>query len=59
MADSRWPVRAAGRYPPLGLPGQQLFAEIYPGARPSSCAVVVYLRTAPGRYQAYALLGGP
>jgi hypothetical protein len=58
-ARSAYPVRAVGRYPPLGLPGQQLFAEIYPGAQPGSCAVVVYLRTGPDKYQAYVLLGGP
>jgi len=54
-----FPVRAVGRYPPLGWPGQQLFAEIYPGAQPGSCALVVYLRTGPDRYQSYILLGGP
>jgi len=58
-ARAHWPVRAEGRYPPLGVPGQQLFAAIYPGAQPGSCAVVVYLRTGPDRYQSYVLLGGP
>jgi hypothetical protein len=58
-AEWRWPVRDVGRYPPLGLPGQELFAAIYPGAQPSSCATVVYVRVAPGKYQSYSLLGGP
>jgi hypothetical protein len=58
-AEWRFPVRAVGRYPPLGWPGQQLFAAIYPGAQPGSCATVVYLRTGPDRYQSYSLLGGP
>lgn len=58
-AGSRWPVRDVGRYPPLGFPGEELVAAIYPGARPSSCATVVYVRTGPGKYQPYSLLGGP
>ena len=58
-AESRWPVRHVGRYPPLGFPGQELFAPIYPGAQPSSCATVVYVRIGPGKYQPYSLLGGP
>jgi hypothetical protein len=58
-AGWRWPVRDVGRYPPLGLPGQELFAAIYPGAQPSSCATVVYVRIGPDRYQSYSLLGGP
>lgn len=58
-AETRFPVRGFGRYPPLGLPGQQLFAAIYPGAQASACATVVYVRTGPDRYQSYSLLGGP
>jgi hypothetical protein len=58
-AGWRWPVRDVGRYPPLGLPGQELFAAIYPGAQPSSCATVVYVRIGPDRFQSYSLLGGP
>jgi hypothetical protein len=58
-ADWRWPVRDVGRYPPLGWPGQELFAAIYPGAQPSSCATVIYVRIGPDTYQAYSLLGGP
>ena len=58
-AGSRWPVRGVGRYPPLGFPGRDLFAAIYPGAQPSSCATVVYVRTGSGKYQPYSLLGGP
>ena len=56
---NQYPVRDVGRYPPLGVPGQDLFAPIYPGAQPGSCSEVVYLRTGPDRYQPYALLGGP
>lgn len=55
----RWPVRDVGRYPPLGVPGQELFAAIYPGAQPSSCATVVYVRIGQDKYQRYSLLGGP
>jgi len=58
-ARNQYPVRDVGRYPPLGVPGQDLFAPIYPGAQPGSCSEVVYLRTGPDRYQPYALLGGP
>jgi hypothetical protein len=52
-------VGGFGRYPPLGVPGQQLFAALLPDAQPSSCATVIYLRTSPDRYQSYSLLGGP
>jgi hypothetical protein len=51
--------------PPLGFSRQELFAATTPGARrlPSSpglvCAMVVYLRTGTGEYQAYSLEGGP
>jgi hypothetical protein len=58
-AGNEYPVRAVGRYPPLGWPGQELFAPIYPSAQPGSCSEVVYVRTGPDRYQPYALLGGP
>ena len=58
-AESRWPVRGVGRYPPLGFPGQELFAAVYPSALPSSCATVVYMHIGPGKYQPYSLLGGP
>jgi hypothetical protein len=58
-AGWRFAVRGVGRYPPLGWPGQQLFAAIYPGAQPGSCATAVYLRTGSDRYQSYSLLGGP
>lgn len=60
-----WPIHAAGHYPPLGWPSQELFAATIPaGLRhsahpPASCAVVVYLRTGAGRYKAYSLEGGP
>jgi hypothetical protein len=51
----------AGHYPPLG--GQAaLYAQVVPVAqrpRDGSCAIVVYLRTAPDRYRSYELEGGP
>ena len=59
MADTQGRVRGFGRYPPLGVPGQQLFAAPYPDAVSSSCTTVVYLRTGANRYQSYSLLGGP
>ena len=52
-------VRAFGRYPPLGVPGQELYAAVFSDAQPSGCSVAVYLRTGPDRYQLYSLLGGP
>ena len=58
-AGSPAAVRDFGRYPPLGVPGQQLFAAVLPDSRPSACTTVIYLRTGPDRYQSYGLLGGP
>ena len=64
-AGQRPPVRAVGHYPPLGLPAQELFAAVTPGAQrpsvrpPLVCAMVVYLRTGPDRYIPYSLEGGP
>jgi len=52
-------VRAFGTYPPLGIPREQLFAALMPGAASGGCATVVYLRSGPDRYQSYSLLGGP
>ena len=54
------PVREVGSYPPLFL-GHPLLAAPFPGSvKPGdACAVLVYLRTGPGRYQAYTLEGGP
>jgi hypothetical protein len=54
-------VRAVGNYPPFG-PGRLLLADTGNATnRPSGqvCAMAVYLRTGPGRYQAYTLEGGP
>jgi hypothetical protein len=58
-AATRFPVRAVGAYPPLGLSRDELFAPIFPGARPASCSTVVYLRVGLDQYRPYALLGGP
>ena len=43
-ASSGGKVRAFGRYPPLGVPGQELYAATFSDAAPSSCSVAVYLR---------------
>lgn len=54
-------IRAVGHYPPVG-PGHPLLADTGPASRRSPgevCAMAVYLRTGPDRYQAYALEGGP
>ena len=54
-------VRAVGHYPPLG-PGRLLLAGTGNATSPPPgqvCAMAVYLRTSPGRYQAYTLEGGP
>jgi hypothetical protein len=60
-SQARWPVRAVGRYPPLGLARQQLFAAVYPKTlrSPHSCVTSVYLRSGPGQYRTYSLEGGP
>ena len=58
-AGTSYPVRAVGDYRPLGLTRQELFAPIVPHAQLSSCATVIYVRTAPSAYQPYSLLGGP
>ena len=53
--------RTVGHYPPLG-PGRLLLAGTGRATnRPPGqvCAMIVYLRTGPGRYQAYTLEGGP
>ena len=54
-------VRAVGYYPPLG-PGRLLLADTGNVTNPPPgqvCAMVVYVRTGAGRYQAYSLEGGP
>lgn len=54
-------VRVVGSYPPLFGAGHPLLAA--PGDLPvgpgEPCAMAVYVRTAPGRYQPYTLEGGP
>lgn len=60
-AQAPMAVRTVGYYPPLG-PGRLLVADTGPVTnRPAGevCAMAVYLRTGPGRYQAYTLEGGP
>jgi hypothetical protein len=58
-------IHPVGRYPPLALSRQQLFAAVVIGAQrqsvspPPLCAMVVYLRTGPDQYRAYSLEGGP
>jgi hypothetical protein len=62
--QQRLPLRARGRYPPLGLDDQELFAAVTPGAqrssatRPLPCAMIVYLRTGSNEYVAYPMEGG-
>jgi hypothetical protein len=58
-------IRPVGQYPLLAWFPQELFAAVVIGASrtsvspPPLCAMVVYLRTGPDQYQAYALEGGP
>ncbi len=52
-----------GTYPPIFGLSRPLLAAATPGARPPGpgepCAMIVYVRTAPDRYQSYSLEGGP
>jgi len=60
-AQAPFAIRAVGSYPPLG-PGRLLLADTGPATnRPAGqvCAMIVYVRTGAGRYQAYTLEGGP
>ena len=63
-SQERLPVRPMGGYPPLG-PRYELFAARVPDRQrfsvspPLVCAVLVYLRVGPDRYQVYSLEGGP
>ena len=54
-------VRVVGSYPPLFGTGRPLLAA--PGDLPvgpgEPCAMAVFLRTGPARYQPYTLEGGP
>ena len=54
-------VRVIGSYPPLFGTGRPLLAA--PGDLPvgpgEPCAMAVFLRTGPARYQPYTLEGGP
>lgn len=53
-ADSSSTVRNTGGYPPLG-PQQDLYAV----TGGTYCPAVVFLKTGPEQFTAYALLGGP
>jgi hypothetical protein len=60
----RLPVRPVGGYPPLGPQHELLAARIPDRQRfsvspPMVCAVLVYLRIGPDKYQVYSLEGGP
>jgi len=63
-SQERLPVRPVGSYPPLG-PHYELFAVRIPDRQrfsvspPLVCAVLVYLRIGPDKYQVYNLEGGP
>ena len=54
------PVRVVGSYPPI-FPARPLLAAPFTGpVKPGEpCAMAVYLRTGPDRYEVYALEGGP
>lgn len=58
-------IHRVGQYPPLGWARQELLAAVVIGAQrvavspPPLCAMVVYLRAGPDKYQAYTLEGGP
>jgi hypothetical protein len=54
-------VRVVGSYPPIfGLGRPLLAAPVAGPVRPGQvCAMTVYAHTGPGRYQGYALEGGP
>jgi hypothetical protein len=60
----RLPVRPVGGYPPFG-PQQELFAARVPDKQrfsvspPTVCAMLVFLRIGPNKYQVYSLEGGP
>lgn len=64
-AQQSWPVHVVGLFPPLAVHQEALFAGINPQANRSpgtpvaSCAALLYIRAAPGRYLVYSLLGGP
>jgi hypothetical protein len=56
-------IHVVGTYPPILGFSRPLLAPAAPGVRPpgpgAPCAMVVYLRTGPGRYQGFSLEGGP
>jgi hypothetical protein len=61
-AAERFPLRPVGWFPPV-WPHQELVAAPAPRRHATSpppvCAMVVYLRSAPGKYTGYTLEGGP
>jgi hypothetical protein len=63
-SQERPPVRPVGKYPPLGLSRQELFAATPPAQRasaspPPPCPMIVYVRTGPDDYRAYSLQVSP
>ena len=61
-----WPVHVVAQFPPLAFHQESLLAATNPaeaklpvGTRVSSCATLLYVPSAPGRYVVYSLLGGP
>lgn len=63
-SQERLPIRPVGRYPPLGLSRQDVFAATSPAPRasaspPPPCPTTVYLRAGPDDYRTYNLQGGP
>jgi hypothetical protein len=57
-------IHVVGVYPPLSFNQEQLLSatDLTQAKLPAgvyACATELYVRTAPGRYQTYSLLGGP
>lgn len=62
-SQERLPIRPVGKYPPLGLSRQELYAATPAAQRtsvsPPPCPMTVYLRTGPDDYRAYSLQSSP
>lgn len=63
-SQERLPIRPVGKYPPLGLSRQELYAATPAAQRtsvspPPPCPTTVYLRTGPDDYRAYSLQSSP
>ena len=65
-AQSPGPIHVVDLFPPLGFHKEALLASANPalaklpaGTPITSCTTVIYVRTGPGRYLLYGLLGRP